>query len=73
MNKKTVADKIAAKFGGQVPMAEAIGITQSTIAQWNRRSGGIVPARHQQKILDAAKERGLDVTPADFFELREAS
>jgi hypothetical protein len=59
-------DRIAAKFGGQGRWAEAIGATQSTIAHWKRR-GGLVPARQQRRTLAAARERGIEVTPADFF------
>ena len=34
---------------------------------WNDR--GFIPARRQQEVLDAARRLGIDLTPADFFDL----
>lgn len=63
---QAVVASIIDKFGGQVPMAAATGVDQSTIAHWKRR--GIIPARQQQKILDAARRLGIAISPADFFD-----
>ena len=61
-----IIDSITDKFGGQKKLADAIDADQSTIAHWKRR--GVIPARQQQRILAAARERGIDLYPADFFE-----
>ena len=74
----TIVDVIADKFGGQSALAEAIGAKQSTISHWKGRGDNVIPARQQLKILAAARERGIALMPADFFDLppedmREAS
>lgn len=70
MSAETVA-RIIDKFPSQVALAEAIGAAQSTVAYWKRR--GVIPARQQQKILEAARARQIDISPADFFDLPEAA
>lgn len=60
-----IIDAITEKFGGQSALADAIGADQSTVAHWKRR--GIIPARQQQLILEKAREKGIDLMPADFF------
>ena len=45
-------------FGSLSAVARIIGVTPHAVRTW--RNG--VPEWHQQKIIDAAKERGFDLT-----------
>jgi len=54
------------KFGGIAPAARALGLPQSTVQGW--RISGYIPGYRQSNVLAKAKELGLDVTPADFFD-----
>jgi len=61
------------KCGGAAIVAEIAGVHVSRVYRWTHAkskggSAGIIPARHHQKILDGARERGLDLSPSDFFE-----
>ncbi len=58
-------DRIIASFGTQRELAAALGLDQSSISGWRRR--GSIPARRQVQILALSAERGLDISPADFF------
>ena len=66
------ANSIIKKFNGLKPLAEATGVTVHSVMRWRTPrekggTGGAVPHWHIQTILDAAKTRGIDVSPADFF------
>lgn len=63
----SVVDAVAAKFGSRRELALALDIDLSTISQWKRRGEDLIPADRQRQILAAAKERGIDLKPADFF------
>lgn len=52
-------------------MATALGLPPSTVQSW--KDSGLIPAKHQQPVLDKAHEMGLPVMPADFFEVPETS
>lgn len=71
--KSCIVDAIAEKFGGQTRLAEAIDLDQSTVNKWKTRSDNVIPARQQKKILEAARERGIKIEPADFFRVHEES
>lgn len=62
----TPAETIAAKFGGPAALADALGCHVRTVTSWFER-GGLVPAKKQQMIMVAARDRGINVVPADFF------
>lgn len=73
-----IAQNILKKCGGVKVVSKMTGVTHATVHKWTypkSRGGtdGIIPAYHQQTILDKANEMGLDLTPNDFFEVREAS
>ena len=57
---------IIRKFGTQERLAELLAVRQSVIAGWKRR--GVVPARQQMRVLQVARDQGIDLTPHDFFE-----
>jgi hypothetical protein len=59
------AQTVIAKFGGQTALAALIGKNQSTVQHWART--GRIPAKWQPLLLELARERSLDVAPADFI------
>lgn len=62
----TQAEHIISKFGGLAALAKALGHRHpSTVQGWKER--GFVPAPQQQAVLDAAKDNGVKLAPADFF------
>lgn len=76
MSQLNVAEKIIKKCGGAQALAEALGIAPSTVHKWSypkerEGQGGLVPAKYQQPVLDFAKGRGIEISPADFFASRE--
>ena len=53
-------------------MARALGHRHaSTVQGWKER--GVIPARRANEVLDAARSLGIDLEPADFFDLPPAS
>jgi hypothetical protein len=65
------AAKIIDKFGGTRKLAAAIDLPPSTVQSW--KDTGLIPAKHQQVVLDKARETNIDLTPDDFFETPESS
>lgn len=68
-----IAENIISKFGGHQRIADILGLDVSRIYRWTypkERGGteGIIPARHQQVLLNKAEEVGVDLRPQDFFE-----
>ncbi|MEA2754736.1 MAG: hypothetical protein QOJ54_1025 [Aliidongia sp.] len=76
-----VAKKIFAKFGGPERLARlfaerSIKIHRSGIHKWGYPKsrggrGGVIPTKWQQPILNLARELGIDLSPADFFETED--
>lgn len=56
--------KIIEKFGGQTALAGLIGKGQSTVAYWSKT--GVIPIRWHSKLLQLAKEEGVELTKDDF-------
>lgn len=52
-------------------MAREIGESPTTVRHWKRR--GMIPARHDQSIIDAACKRGITLSLADIAEVRAAA
>lgn len=46
-------------------MAGLLTLPPSTVQSW--KDSGFIPAKHQQLVLDKAREHGIDISPADFF------
>ena len=68
------AKRVIDKMGGIQATADIVGTSHSWVARWTyerARGGtdGVIPAKYQQVLLDAARERGIDLTPADFFDM----
>ena len=66
------ASHIIALLGGPQATAELAGVHISRVFRWTYPkarggTGGLVPAQHQQHLLDCARARGIALEPADFF------
>jgi hypothetical protein len=46
-------------------IAELVRMAPSTVQHW--LEVGHIPAPHQQRVMDFAKEQGVEITPDDFF------
>ena len=65
------AARIIRLFGGISATQKALGHRwPSRVQGWKER--GIIPAREQPKVLNAAHARNIPLTPADFFDLPAA-
>jgi len=67
-----IAENIIQKCGGPRVVAEMVGIHISNVYRWTYPrerggGGGLIPAVHQRVILVKAKERGIEISPDDFF------
>jgi hypothetical protein len=63
----TQAENIIGFFGGVRPMARQLGnIPPTTVQGWKDR--GFIPSRRHAEILAIANQRGINLTPNDFFE-----
>lgn len=67
------------KLGGPAATAEMAGCTESQVYRWQRPAGvgdglgGFIPRWHHQKLIDAAKAKGIEITFADFYPQAEAA
>lgn len=57
---------IIEKFGGTRKFAAALDLPPSTVQSW--KDTGRIPSKHQQAVLDRARENNVELSPADFFE-----
>jgi hypothetical protein len=69
----TQASRIIDKFGGKAAFQEQFKISDSRLYRWlipeaKGGTGGRIPAKHQQQLLDLAREQGVDLKPDDFFD-----
>lgn len=65
MSPETI-DRVIGKFGTQADAAAVVGLSQTAIAMWKKRRQ--IPSNHIATMLAAARDRGIDLTPADFFD-----
>lgn len=68
----TPARTVIDKFGGHQAVAEALNLDVSRVYRWTYPrerggTGGHIPAKQQVALLDAARARGIDLSPGDFF------
>ncbi len=71
-NTQTQAERIADKFGGPTQLANALGLSPSTVYRWNypkskKGSDGIIPTSQLRRVLEAAAARGIVVTAEDLY------
>lgn len=71
--KHQVAGEVVAKFGGPLMLAKALKLAPSTVYRWtyspDKRHGtdGLIPVKHHEAILKAAKREGIELTQSDFY------
>lgn len=58
------------RFRTQTRLAEAVGVTQSTIA--GRRKTNSLSHEQMRRILTVAPDLGIEIKPEDFFPERAA-
>ena len=68
------AQRVIDKCGGHQAVAEMVGVNISNVHRWTypkARGGsdGMIPTQQMHTLLAAARARGIDLTPDDFFEL----
>lgn len=66
------ADTIIKKFCGLKAVSEVVGVSPHTVMRWRRSreaggTGGVIPHWHMDKLLAAARDRDIDLKPADFL------
>lgn len=69
---KTPAENVIKKFGGHQGAATAAGVHLSRVYRWtydieHGGTGGKIPSRHYDKLLNEAAKLGIDLNHADFF------
>lgn len=52
-------------FGGVRPTARAIGYDCAKVSRWGQH--GLIPAKYQRVILQAAWDQGIDLTANDLI------
>ena len=77
LSPMTPAERVISKFGSPDRVAQILGLTVPRVRRWTfteDRGGtdGRVPSKHQQALLDHAREEGIDLRPDDFFEGADA-
>ena len=76
--KLSPAARIIQKLGGIDATAAVIKRHRTVVNRWllskeSGGTGGVVPGKHQQQILDFGQREGVDLSPKDFFDLPEAA
>jgi len=66
------AHTIIERLGGLDNVAKASRASKSRVCRWRLPkikggTGGLIPQQRQERILDWAHKRGIDLAPADFF------
>jgi len=60
-------ERLSARAGSYAKLARLCGVDASRVTRW-KKGLGVVPAKHHQKLLDAARRENLPITQADFFD-----
>ena len=65
------AATVLARFGGSGPLAQLLRLDRSTVHRWalprdRSGSGGLIPARHHQRLLVLAAAEGIPLSAADL-------
>lgn len=63
-DKITPASKAIKTFGGVRPLARELEIQPSIVSRWQK--SGLVPAKYQGKLLEAAKRIGKRLSAKDL-------
>lgn len=71
--RSDIAARVIGKLGGARRVAKLLGLNPTAVYKWTYErdrggTGGLIPAEHQQALLDIGRREGCDLTPSDFFE-----
>ncbi len=74
VSQECPAARVIEKCGGIKATAALVGRHRSVVNRWLRPkkkggTGGLVPSEHQQTLMGAAKEEGIDLAAEDFFDV----
>lgn len=66
------ADTIIKKFKGLRAVADITDVTPHTVMRWRKPkdeggTGGVIPHWHMEKLIDAARDRQIELSPVDFL------
>ena len=69
----TIAGRVINKCGGHKVIAEWLGLSVTSVYRFTYSKdrggcGGLIPAEHQQVILEKARELEIKLSPRDFFD-----
>ena len=72
----TIAGRVINKCGGHKVIAEWLGLSVTSVYRFTYSKdrggcGGLIPAEHQQVILEKARELEIELSPEDFFSDQE--
>lgn len=73
IDRSAPAAIIAEKFGGLAEFARSFDPPKapSTVHRW--LESGLIPAKHQADVLDAARRKKIKLRPQDFIPQRAAA
>lgn len=76
VEKHEPASTLIAAFGGLMAVSRITKASLVTVQRWTydhaRGTGGFIPRKHHAALIAAAKERGVELTPAIFVDLHAA-
>ena len=72
------ADTIIRKFGGISAVARITCVTVHSVMRWRKSrerggTGGLIPSRHNQVLMEHAVANDLPITAADFMSVPATS
>jgi hypothetical protein len=73
-----ISRHVIAKCGGPQAVADMLGISRNAVDRWKYAvesggTGGIIPTRRQIELVEKARARGIELSPADFFPAQTSS
>lgn len=74
----SIAENVIEKFGDKATVANILGLSVTQIYRFTYPkkkggTGGLIPAEHQQTLLNEARARGIKLFPSDFFDQHEGA
>jgi hypothetical protein len=65
------AAKVTAKFGGEILLAQLLGVSRITIYRWNYAkpygTDGLVPSSAAERLMYIARQEGILITAQDWL------
>ena len=73
-NMENIAQTLIDKLGGIDAVANATGVDKSRVYRWTYPqerggTGGDIPRKHWSNLIIAARNKGIELTHSDFFQL----